>query len=49
MLYPWENFALSGSIALEFVGHDHARYISQSLRKRHSTGGDVEEDSFSKR
>jgi hypothetical protein len=24
MLYPWENLVLGGSIALQFVGDDHA-------------------------
>ena len=27
MFYPWKELALGGSVALEFVGDDHARHI----------------------
>ena len=33
MLYPWEDLALSGSVAFEFVSDDHARHVSQSLEQ----------------
>src|SRR5262249_16880532 len=29
MFDPWENLALGGSVALEFVGNDHARHVGQ--------------------
>src|SRR5712692_4521463 len=33
MVHPWENLPLGGTVALEFVGNDHARYVGQSLEK----------------
>jgi hypothetical protein len=27
MFHAWEELALGGSVALEFVGDDHAQYI----------------------
>src|SRR5215813_5669097 len=33
MFYPWEDLALSGSVAFEFVSDDHARHVSQSLEQ----------------
>ena len=27
MVYPWENLALSRSVALEFVGDDHSGHV----------------------
>jgi hypothetical protein len=33
MFHPWENLALGGSIALQFVGDDHAWYIGQAFQK----------------
>ena len=32
MFYPWKKLALGGSVALELVGHDHARGIPQALQ-----------------
>jgi hypothetical protein len=31
MFYPWENLALSGSIAFEFVGDNYSWHVGQSL------------------
>jgi hypothetical protein len=33
LFYPWEDLPLGRSIALEFVGDDHARYVGQSFKK----------------
>src|SRR5262245_12039250 len=33
MFHPGENVALSSSVALEFVGDDHARDVGQSLEQ----------------
>src|SRR5215813_11892356 len=33
MFHSRQNLSLSGSVALEFVSHDHTRYISQSLEE----------------
>jgi hypothetical protein len=33
MVHPWEDLPLGGSIALEFVGNNHARYVGQSLEQ----------------
>ena len=33
MFYPRENLSLGGSITLQFVGDDHARYIGQPLEQ----------------
>ena len=27
MFHPWENFTLGGSVALELIGDDDARYV----------------------
>ena len=27
MFYPWKDLALGGSVALEFIGDDHARHV----------------------
>jgi hypothetical protein len=33
MFYPWKKLALGGSVALEFVGDDHARHGRQSFEQ----------------
>ena len=33
MFHPWENLALGGSVALEFIGDDHARYVRQPFEE----------------
>ena len=33
MFHPGENLALGGSVALEFVGDDHARHVGQALEE----------------
>src|SRR2546426_217702 len=33
MFHSRKNLLLGGSVALEFVGDDHARYVGQSLEK----------------
>ena len=33
MFHAREEFSLGGAVALEFVGHDHARYIGQALKQ----------------
>ena len=31
MFHSWQNLALGGSVALEFIGDDHPRDVGQSL------------------
>ena len=33
MFHPGEDLPLGGSIALQLVGNDHARYVGQSLKE----------------
>ena len=33
MFHTRKEFSLGGSVALEFIGDDHARYVCQSLEK----------------
>src|SRR5438093_1163430 len=33
MFHPWEQLSLGGSIALRFIGDDHARHVGQPLEQ----------------
>src|SRR5687768_4992844 len=33
MFHPGEDLALGGSVALEFVGHEHARHVGQPFKQ----------------